>query len=87
MNAQTTNTALHELWALLLPEVTAPADRQLTLWLMLHDAATVRAGLVQMAAKYRQLNGDMEADYRVRFASSVMNRIARIGASAVPVAN
>jgi len=74
-----TQTAIQEirtLWALLFPEgVASPDDRQLTMWLLLHDAQTVKKGIGHLAAKYRQLDGQMDASYRVKFCSSVMNRI------------
>jgi hypothetical protein len=66
------------LWELLLPEgVTPPDERQLTMWLLLHDIETVKRGIAHVAAKYKQLNGQMDSGHRVRFGSSVMNRIER----------
>lgn len=74
-----TQTAIQEirtLWALLFPEeIGSPDDRQLTMWLLLHDAETVKKGIAHLAAKYRQLDGQMDSSYRVKFCSSVMNRI------------
>ena len=75
-----TQTAIEDLkvtWALLFPEVAAPADQQWALWLLLHDGATVRAGVAQLAAKYRRTDGRMDDGFMVRFASSVMNRMMR----------
>lgn len=74
-----THAAIQEvqkLWILLFPEEVAPPDdRQLTMWLLLHDAETVKKGIAHLAAKYRQLEGQMDSGYRVKFCSSVMNRI------------
>lgn len=64
-------------WALLFPKVPTPADDQWAFWLLLHDSTTVQGGVMQLAAKYRKLDGHMDADYMVRFASSVMNRITK----------
>jgi hypothetical protein len=75
------NTAIQEirnLWTLLFPEgVTPPDEQQLTMWLLLHDKETVKRGIAHLAAKYKQLNGQMGSSYRVKFGSSVMNRIER----------
>lgn len=67
---------IRNLWAFLFPEgVASPDDRQLTMWLLLHDAETVRKGIAHLAAKYKRLDGQMDSSYRVKFCSSVMNRI------------
>lgn len=74
-----TQAAIEELrilWASLFPaEIASPDDGQLTMWLLLHDAETVKKGIAHLAAKFRQLDGQMDASYRVKFCSSVMNRI------------
>ena len=67
---------IRNLWTLLFSEgIASPDDRQLTMWLLLHDAETVKKGIAHLAAKYRQLDGQMDSGYRVKFCSSVMNRI------------
>jgi hypothetical protein len=67
---------VRNLWRSLFPEeVVSPDDRQLTMWLLLHDAETVKRGIAHLAAKYRQLEGQMDSSYRVKFCSSVMNRM------------
>ena len=66
-----------ETWKLLFPELETPADRQFALWLMLHEHKTVQDAFAQLAAKYAKVGGNMDADYRVKFASAVMNRLAR----------
>ncbi len=68
---------MRESWTALFPEVPAPLDQQWVLWLLLHDPETVREGIAQLAGKYRKLGGRMDADYMVRFASSVMNRLKK----------
>ena len=68
---------LKETWSLLFPEVMIPPDQQWALWLMLHDAKVVREGIAQLATKYNKLGSNMDADYRVKFASAVMNRLSR----------
>ena len=70
-------TELKNFWTVLFPEVPAPADRQFSLWLALHDPATVKTGIAQLAAKHSKVGGQMENDYMIRFASSVMNRLER----------
>ena len=74
--AQVSIQEIRNLWALLFPEgVTPPDERQLTMWLLLHDKEIVKRGIAHLAAKYRQLEGQMDSSYRVKFCSSVMNRI------------
>lgn len=76
--AKTAIEEVQSLWRLLLPEgVTLPDERQLTMWLWLHGKETVKRGIAHLAAKYKQLNGQMDSSYRVKFGSSVMNRIER----------
>jgi uncharacterized protein YmfQ (DUF2313 family) len=68
--------SIRQTWASLFPKVPVPDDGQWTLWLLLHDPATVTQGIAQLAAKYRKVGG-MDIDYMTKFASSVMNRITR----------
>jgi hypothetical protein len=68
---------VRDVWTTLFPEVPTPADRQWALWLVLHDREIVRKGIGQLAAKYRKLGGQMDSDYMIRFASSVMNRLSK----------
>ena len=68
---------LREAWAALFPNVAVPADSQFALWLMMHSDDIVREGMVQLATKRRKLHGQMDADYMIRFASAVMNRLTR----------
>lgn len=73
---QSATQEIRELWAFLFSERVAPPDeRQLTMWLLLHDTETVKKGIAHLAAKYKQLEGQMDSSYRVKFCSSVMNRI------------
>jgi hypothetical protein len=69
-------TELREAWTALFPEP-CPDDGQWSLWLLLHDPDTVKQGIAQLAAKYRKVNGQMDRQYMVKFASSVMNRITK----------
>jgi hypothetical protein len=66
-----------ELWARLLPREPLPADDQWDLWGALHDPEIIHSALTQTALKYRKLNGAMELDYILRFASAVMSRLSR----------
>ena len=68
---------LKELWLMLFPDTAPPDDAQWALWFVLHDPATVRDAIAQLAAKRRKLRGQMDALYMAKFASAVMNRISR----------
>jgi hypothetical protein len=68
---------LKEFWTMLFPQSQAPADSQWALWFLQHDPGIVREGIVQLATKRRKLNDKMDADYMVKFASAVMNRLTR----------
>ncbi len=69
---------IRNLWASVFPEnIASPDDAQLTMWLLLHDVETVKKGIAHLAAKYKRLEGQMDSSYRVKFCSSVMNRIER----------
>lgn len=73
---QITIQEIRNLWRSLLPEeVVSPDDGQLTMWLLLHDLETAKRGIAHLAAKYKRLDGQMDSSYRVKFCSSVMNRI------------
>jgi hypothetical protein len=75
-----TTTAVFDLksvWDLLFPNSFVPADSQFAVWLLLHDAETVKASFVRLAAKNAKLGQAMTPDYMIRFASSVMNRITK----------
>jgi hypothetical protein len=77
MNLLEFRTELQETWTTLFPGVQMPADHQFALWLLLHDATTVRTAFAQLATKYRKVDGRMDAGYMVKFASAVMNRLQR----------
>jgi hypothetical protein len=66
-----------EIWMALLPRAPLPADDQWLLWLFRHGVNTVSEAVGQLAEKHHKLNGAMDADYQIRFASSVMNRLSR----------
>jgi hypothetical protein len=68
---------------MLFAECEVPADSQWALWFLLHDPSIVREGIAQPATKRRKLNGKMDADYMVKFASAVMNRLTRANAASV----
>ena len=64
-------------WTVLFPNVAVPGENQFALWLIMHRSEVVREGIVQLATKYRKLQGAMDVDYMVRFASAVMNRLSK----------
>lgn len=72
-----TTTELTDAWILLFPRTELPSKEQWAVWLLLHDSATVKDGIAQLATKYQKLHGSMTRDYMIRFASAVMNRIKR----------
>lgn len=76
--AHTTVYTLHqlkELWTMLF-QSEPPDDSQWALWFLLHDPDTVREAIVQLAAKRRKLDGQMDAVYMLKFASAVMSRLS-----------
>jgi hypothetical protein len=74
-------TEVKNIWSVLIPEVPTPTDRQWALWTLLHDPEVVRKGIGQLASKYRKVRGQMDIDYMIRFASSVMNRLTKENAT------
>lgn len=64
-------------WTMFFTDCEVPDDSQWALWTFLHDLDTVREGISQLATKHRKLQGKMDAQYMVKFASAVMNRISR----------
>jgi len=73
LNKQTTVESIRECWALLFPF--AISDRQIGIWLVAHDPQIIRKGISSAGLKYERLNGAMNLDHALRFASSVMNRM------------
>lgn len=61
---------------MLFPGVTAPDDSQWGWWFLRHSPQVVRGGLVELATKYRKLDGRMDELWMKKFASSVMNRLS-----------
>jgi hypothetical protein len=53
----------------------APDDAQFSLWLIKHDLSIVRKAIGVTAMKFKKLNGQMDREYLIRFASAVMNRL------------
>ena len=54
-----------------------PTERQWAVWAIFHDADTIREGMLQLAIKDKKMAGGMSADYRIKFASAVMNRLSK----------
>lgn len=67
---------MSEVWRVLFPDVEPPPAQRWALWSLQHDASTIRKGLIQLATKYRNLNGKMEAEYMGKFLSVVLNRLS-----------
>jgi hypothetical protein len=63
--------ALTKLWQVNLSE--CPPERQFKIWLELHTFETAVHGVREAAKKFSKLNGAMDLDRLVRFASGVMN--------------
>lgn len=66
---------IRECWRMVFPSFPI-SDRQLAIWLVSHDPSVVRQGIARAAVRYEQLHGEMDNDYILRFASSVMNRLS-----------
>jgi hypothetical protein len=62
-------------WALMFPGTPVPSDAQWTIWRLAHPGNIIRTSLAELGKKYLKLNGRMDADYMIRFASAVMNRL------------
>src|SRR5689334_3312740 len=63
--------ALTKLWQVNLSE--CPPERQFQLWLELHDFDTAVHGVREAIRKFHKLDGQMDLDRLIRFASGVMN--------------
>jgi hypothetical protein len=61
---------LIELWATTLG--TPPADEQFVVWTESYGANVVRRAILATATRNLKLNGAMDTDYKIRFASKVM---------------
>jgi hypothetical protein len=71
-----TRDELKVLWKALF-RTNPPDESQWDIWARMHDAETIREGLLGLAIKDRKLGGEMTMDYRIRFASSLMNSATR----------
>jgi hypothetical protein len=76
---------LKQQWERLIPTEPLPGDEQFNIWLSLYDATMVANAITQLAIKHKKLNGVMERDYVIRFASAVMSRLYREERSKLPV--
>jgi hypothetical protein len=65
---------LKETWEGLFPG-TPLSDTQFFIWVVLNDPEIVKQGMVTAARKYLKLEGKMDREYAIRFASRVMNRL------------
>jgi hypothetical protein len=63
---------LKALWAELIP-APLPGDRQFELWASVFGEDVARLGLMKLSLKFKKLSGQMDQDYQIKFASSVMN--------------
>lgn len=76
---------LQNLWNELLGNV--PLESQFRLWLATHRPENLREAIVATAIKNTKMQGRMDVDYRIKYCSSVANRLtfqgsntARVGA-------
>jgi len=67
---------LNDAWALMFPSVAVPSDVQWTVWRLAYSDTIVRKGLAELGKKYMKLNGSMDTDHMLRFASAIMNRLS-----------
>lgn len=75
-NSNTKIMDLKQKWQSL-TDAPMPDDRQFQLWSHLFAEDAVTYGIVQLAAKFRRVAGEMDSDYIVRYASSIMSRVTR----------
>lgn len=64
---------LRHLWQELIG--TPPAREQFVYWAAAHDAESVERAVVRTGRKKLALGGTMDADYQVRYTSSVLNNM------------
>ena len=62
-------------WEMLFPNSPVPDFAQWMIWFEQYDEPTITKALIQLAKKFKTLNGQMSEVYMVRFASAVMRRI------------
>jgi hypothetical protein len=51
---------------------TAPAREQFAIWAALHSQVVIRQGILKTAMRNQSMNGAMDSDHRLRYASRVM---------------
>jgi hypothetical protein len=71
-----TREELKVLWKALF-RADPPTEKQWDVWAIFHDVDTIREGMLQLAIKDKKMAGDMSADYHIKFASAVMNRLSK----------
>jgi len=65
---------LQKAWELMF-NCPAPDNAQFSLWFVKHDLPVIRQAIGATAMKFKRLEGRMDRDYLIKFASSVMNRL------------
>jgi hypothetical protein len=68
-----TKRQLVGLWNSSIPTFT-PSEAQWHTWLSRHDEANLLRAVLKTVAKYSQMQGNMDADYLIRYCSSVANK-------------
>jgi hypothetical protein len=63
-------------WNEFFAAIELPAS-QAKIWAALHTPEVIDSAIAQTAVKYTKLSGRMDLTYMVKFASAVMNRLAR----------
>jgi hypothetical protein len=66
---------LQDLWKVLFPASITVPDCQWGIWLLRYGEATIRDGIARTAIKFQKLNGNMDAEYVGKYASSVMRQL------------
>jgi hypothetical protein len=64
-------------WVLMFPGVLVPNDGQWAIWRLTYPENSIRMGLAELGKKYLKLDGRMDREYMLRFASAVMSRSYR----------
>ena len=76
MTMEATIKELQNAWAMLFPNVDAPAERQWAVWLMTYDAELVKRSIAKVAVRYYRSPQEFRAAESLhKFASTIMRRL------------
>jgi hypothetical protein len=70
MTQQTIDIKFKDLWESTLG--TAPTKEQFAIWAALHSSGIIKQAILKTAMRNQSMNGTMDQDHRLRYASKVM---------------